>query len=77
MRPEVSGSSVALDHHGLYAPALDRLHELGMVPLGLVAIRFGEIRQRAIQRVFVAAVARDADRIAAARMGARQQGPAQ
>ena len=48
-----------------------------MVPFGLVAIRFGEIRQRAIQRVFVAAVACDADRIAAARMGARQQGPAQ
>ena len=48
-----------------------------MVPLGLVAIRLGEIRQRAIQRVSVAAVARDADRIAGARMGARQQGPAQ
>ena len=47
-----------------------------MVPLGLVAIRFGEVRQRAIQSVVLAAVAGDADRIAGARMGARQQGPA-
>ena len=42
---------LALTGHSLHASGLDRLHEFGMVPLGLVAIRFGEIRQRAIQRV--------------------------
>ena len=42
---------------GLNSAALDGLHQLGVVALGLVAIAFREISQGAVQRVAVAAVA--------------------
>jgi hypothetical protein len=45
--PARRDASVVIAWRGGYAAALDRFYQLGTIALGLVAVRFGELRQRA------------------------------